>query len=159
MRRRYTGTAGRIENTQVAVYLTYTTRAGHAMIDHELYLPRSWVADPDRRAAAGVPDEVDFLTEPALAAAMLTRAAQAQVPARWATGDEVYGADPALRAQLERLGLGYVLAIGCDRRVPTHGRLLRPDHVAAALPEHCWQRLERRRHRRDPRRLVPPPRD
>jgi SRSO17 transposase len=140
VQRQYSGTAGRVENAQVAVYLTYTTRVGHAMIDRELYLPRSWADDPDRRAAAGVPEDVEFATKPALATAMLTRAVEAKVPARWLTGDEVYGADPRLRAQAETLGLGYVLAIGCDRRVPTHGGPLRPDTIAAALPDECWQR-------------------
>jgi SRSO17 transposase len=140
VQRQYTGTAGRIENSQVAVYLTYTARAGHAMIDRELYLPRSWTDDPDRCAAAGIPTEVGFATKPALAAAMITCAVEADVWAGWVTADEVYGADPALRAQIEALGLGYVLAIGCDRRVATHGGLMRPDQIAAALPEHCWQR-------------------
>jgi SRSO17 transposase len=140
VQRQYTGTAGRVENAQVAVYLTYTARAGHAMIDRELYVPRSWTDDPDRCAAAGIPTEVEFATKPALAAAMITRAIEAEVPAGWATGDEVYGADPALRAQIEALGLGYVLAIGCDRRVSTHGGPMRPDQIAAALPQHCWQR-------------------
>jgi SRSO17 transposase len=106
VQRQYTGTAGRIENSQVAVYLTYTARAGHAMIDRELYLPRSWTDDPDRCATAGIPTEVGFATKPALAAAMITRAVEADVWAGWVTADEVYGADPALRAQIEALGLG-----------------------------------------------------
>jgi hypothetical protein len=110
------------------------------MIDRELYVPRSWTDDPERCAAAGIPTEVEFATKPALAAAMLTRAVEAEVTAEWVTGDEVYGADPVLRAHIEALGLGYVLAIGCDRRVSTHGGLMRPDQIAAALPERCWQR-------------------
>ncbi len=105
--RQYTGTAGRVENAQVAVYLTYAGRAGHAMIDRELYLPRSWTSDPDRCAAAGVPEGVEFATKPALAQAMIVRALEAEVPARWVAGDEVYGADPALRANLEARELGY----------------------------------------------------
>src|SRR5512133_2079858 len=48
VQRQYTGTAGRIENAQVAVYLLYASDAGHAMIDRELYLPKSWIKDPDR---------------------------------------------------------------------------------------------------------------
>ncbi|NMI02334.1 IS701 family transposase [Pseudonocardia acidicola] len=140
VQRQYTGTAGRIENAQIAVYLSYAARGGHTMIDRELYLPRSWTDDPGRCAAAGVPAEVEFATKPALAGAMITRAVSAGVPARWVAGDEVYGADPTLRAQIETLGLGYVLAIGCDRRVPTHGGPMRPDRIAAALPAHCWQR-------------------
>jgi len=75
--RQYTGTAGRVENAQVAVYLTYAGARGHAMIDRELYLPRSWTADPDRRAAARVPEEVEFATKPELARVMLARALDA----------------------------------------------------------------------------------
>jgi len=67
--RQYTGTAGRVENAQVAVYLTYASAAGHAMIDRELYLPKSWTGDRDRCAAAGVPAEVEFATKPAPALA------------------------------------------------------------------------------------------
>ena len=68
VQRQYTGTAGRIENAQVAVYLTYAAARGHAMIDRELYLPRCWADDSERCAAAGVPDDIEFLTKPALAA-------------------------------------------------------------------------------------------
>src|SRR3954464_568658 len=67
VQRQYTGTAGRIENAQVAVYLAYTGARGHAMIDRELSLPSCWTADPERMAAAGVPDDMEFLTKPALA--------------------------------------------------------------------------------------------
>jgi SRSO17 transposase len=132
--RQYTGTAGRIENAQVAVYLTYAGARGHAMIDRELYLPKSWTGDPDRCAAAGIPADIGFATMPALAAGMLTRALSAGVPARWVTGDEVYGADPVLRGELEGRRVGYVLAIGCDRRAPTAAGLLRADEVTAGLP-------------------------
>jgi SRSO17 transposase len=141
VQRQYTGTAGRIENAQVAVYLAYAGRGGHAMIDRELYLPKSWTADPDRLAEAGVPDEVEFATKPALATGMITRALAGGVPARWVTGDEVYGADPTLRAELETQRVGYVLAIGCDRRVPTTAGPARADEAAAGLPRRAWQRL------------------
>lgn len=50
--RQYTGTAGRIENAQVGVFLTYTTTVGHTLIDREIYLPNAWTDDPDRCAAA-----------------------------------------------------------------------------------------------------------
>jgi SRSO17 transposase len=141
VQRQYTGTAGRIENAQVAVYLTYAAARGHAMIDRELYLPRSWTTDPDRCERAGVPGDVEFLTKPALATGMLTRALQAGVAARWVAADEVYGADPALRTELEAQQVGYVLAIGCDRRVPTGAGLLRADQLTAGLPRHAWQRV------------------
>src|SRR3954470_6304836 len=141
VQRQYTGTAGRIENAQVGVYLGYATRRGHALIDRELYLPRSWTDDPDRCAAAGVPAGVRFATKPALATAMLIRALDAGVPAGWVAGDEVYGADPDLRAALETRGVGYVLAIAGNRRLPTPAGPIRADVLAAALPAHAWQRL------------------
>ena len=119
VQRQYTGTAGRVENAQVAVYLTYAGRGWHALIDRRLYLPRSWAGDPARRAAAGIPDEVAFATKPALAAQMIGAALDAGVPAAWVTGDEVYGADPGLRAGLERRRIGYVLAVAKDHHVTT----------------------------------------
>lgn len=141
VQRQYTGTAGRIENAQVAVYLAYASTRGHAMIDRELYLPRSWVEDPDRLERAGVPADISFATKPALAAGMLARALRAGVPARWVTADEVYGADPDLRAELELQRVGYVLAIGCDRRIPTAAGPVRADVLAAGLDRRAWQRV------------------
>jgi SRSO17 transposase len=64
VQRQYTGTAGRVENAQVAVYLVYATDAGHGVVDRELYLPRSWTDDPDRLRAAGVPDHVGLRPSP-----------------------------------------------------------------------------------------------
>lgn len=139
--RQYTGTAGRIENAQVAVYLTYAGAAGHAMIDRELYLPRCWTTDPARCAAAGIPADIEFATKPALAQTMIDRALDAGVPARWVAADEVYGTDPRLRVDLETRQVGYVLAIGCDRRVPATAGPIRPDTLAAGLPRRSWQRL------------------
>jgi SRSO17 transposase len=139
VQRQYTGTAGRIENAQVAVFLTYATRRGHALIDRALYLPRSWTDDPDRCTAAGVPAEVEFATKPALATTMITRTVQADVPARWVAGDEVYGADPTLRATIRQHGLGYVLQVAANRRVPTDAGRVRVDELAAAMPDTVWQ--------------------
>ncbi len=141
VQRQYTGTAGRVENAQVAVYLVYASPAGHAGIDRELYVPRSWMADPDRCRAAGIPDHVRFATKPALAAAMLARALDAGVPAAWVTGDEVYGANPRLRAELETRGVGYVLAVACDHRVPTGAGSQRADTLVRRLPARAWQRV------------------
>jgi SRSO17 transposase len=134
VQRQYTGTAGRIENAQVAVYLVYAGGRGHALIDRELYLPRCWTDDAQRLVEAGVPDGIDFLTKPALATGMLSRALRVGVPARWATGDEVYGNDPSLRAECEAQRIGYVLAVGCDRRVPTPTGPIRADALVAGLP-------------------------
>ena len=140
VQRQYTGTAGRIENAQVAVYLGYASRRGHAMIDRELYLPRSWTEDPDRCAAAGVPADVGFATKPALATALIERALDAGVPARWVTADEVYGADPRLARCLESRGIGYVLAIAGHRRLPVDAATAHTAaQIAADLPRCAWQ--------------------
>lgn len=141
VQRQYTGTAGRIENAQVAVYLTYTSPRGHALIDRALYLPKSWVQNPQRCAAAGVPADVEFATKPALALRMIGQALDAGATASWVTGDEVYGNDPALRAGLQHRGVGYVLAVSCDHRIQTTGGPVRADSVARGLPPDRWQRL------------------
>src|SRR5215208_4409864 len=141
VQRQYTGTAGRIENAQVAVYLVYATDAGHGVIDRELYVPRGWINDPDRLQAAGVPEQVGFATKPALAQAMITRALDAGVPAAWVTGDEVYGANPGLRAELEARGVGYVLAVACDHRVVAGGDSYRVDALLTRIPARAWQQV------------------
>jgi SRSO17 transposase len=141
VQRQYTGTAGRVENAQVAVYLTYAGAKGYAFIDRALYLPKSWTGDPARCAAAGVPPDVQFATKPAQATAMIARALEAGVPARWAAGDEVYGADPALRAELVGRKVGYVLAVAKTHRVTTGTGPRQAQQLAARLPKQAWQRL------------------
>jgi SRSO17 transposase len=141
VQRQYTGTAGRIENAQVAVYLTYAGRGGHALIDRALYLPRSWTGDPGRCAAAGVPGDVRFATKPELARQMICRALDGGAGAPWAAGDEVYGADPGLRRELEARGTGYVLAVACSHRVTTAAGPQRADALGRSLPRRAWQRL------------------
>jgi SRSO17 transposase len=141
VQRQYTGTAGRIENAQVAVYLTYAGAKGYAFIDRALYLPKSWTGDTARCAAAGVPEDVEFATKPAQATAMIARALDAGTPARWAAGDEVYGADPGLRAELVRRRIGYVLAVAKTHPVTTGIGPRQAQELAARLPKRAWQRL------------------
>ena len=141
VQRQYTGTAGRIENAQVAVYLTYAAPRGHALIDRALYLPRSSAEDPHRCDEAGIPQHNrGFATKPTLAAALITRAVEAQVPAAWVAGDEVYGADPRLRAAIRGHGLGYVLAVAANRRIPAAAGPIRVDAIPAMLPTRAWQK-------------------
>lgn len=111
VQRQYTGTAGRIENAQVGVFLTYTTKTGHTLIDRELYLPASWTDDPQRCADAGIPADTAFATKTELAKRMIVGALDGGVPAGWVAGDEVYGASSGLRGELEDRGVGYVLAV------------------------------------------------
>jgi SRSO17 transposase len=144
VQRQYTGTAGKVDNAQVAVYLAYATTAGHGVIDRELYLPQGWLADPARCRAAGVPAQHSFATKPELARVMLERALVAGVPAGWVTADEVYGTNPALRGWLETHRLPYVLAVkateplppACGPGVPTTAARL-----AEHIPSACWLRL------------------
>ena len=141
VQRQYTGTAGRIENAQVAVYLSYAAPRGHALIDRALYLPRCWAEDPDRCDDARIPqNRRGFATKPTLAATLVARAVQAKVPAAWVAGDEVYGADPRLRAEIRGHGLGYVLAVAANRRVPTQAGPIRVDRLPAHLPKRAWQK-------------------
>jgi len=141
VQRQYSGTAGRIENAQVAVYLTYAAPRGHALIDRALYLPKSWAEDADRCQEAGIPtDRRGFATKPTLANMLISRAVEANTPAAWVAGDEVYGADPTLRAAIRGHGLGYVLAVSANRRVPTEAGPIRVDALPAMLPARAWQK-------------------
>lgn len=139
--RQYSGTAGRIENCQIGVFLAYASPRGHAFLDRALYLPKAWTADTARREEAGVPPEVDFATKGELARAMLARAFAAAVPAAWVTGDEVYGNDGALRRWLEAEGRPYVLAVARSHPVWHGGVQVRIDALVAQIPADGWQRI------------------
>jgi SRSO17 transposase len=143
VQRQYTGTAGRIENAQVAVYASLVTTRGHALIDRALYLPRSWADDPERRRVAGVPDDVTFATKPALAAAMVEQAVAAGVPISWVTADEVYGNSGNLRGALRQAGLGYVLVVGSNHHltIPGAGDPDRVDLLALHIPRRDWHQI------------------
>ena len=123
------------------MYLVYAGARGHAFIDRELYLPRSWTDDAGRCAAAGVPDGTEFATKPALAQAMIAAALDAGTPCAWVAGDEVYGNAPKLRADLVQRRVGYVLAVAKDHRITTPAGTHRADELAARLPRRAWHRL------------------
>jgi SRSO17 transposase len=137
VQRQYSGTAGRIENCQIGVFLGYASRHGHALIDRALYLPELWANDPVRRGAAGVPENTAFATKPRLGRQMLERAFAADVPCRWVTSDSVYGADYALRRCIEKSGRGYVLAVTSRQRL---GFKTVADWLEN-VPGNGWQRL------------------
>ena len=96
VQRQYSGTAGRIENCQIGVFLAYASAKGRTLLERELYLPpppQVWAGDEGRRREAGVPEGVAFQTKPQLARRVLERALESGVPFRWVTGDEIYGSD------------------------------------------------------------------
>jgi SRSO17 transposase len=144
--RQYSGTAGRIENCQIGVFLGYAGPRGRAGIDQALYLPKDWAADPARRAEAGVPGAVAFRTKPHLALEMIERALDAEVPARWVVADEVYGSDGKLRRALEARDQAYVLAVKRNEKPTTWPPYAPPGQVAVAdaaaeLEPEAWLRL------------------
>jgi SRSO17 transposase len=111
--RQYSGTAGKIENCQIGVFLSYSSHRGHVLLDRRLYLPDAWFRDPARMQRAHVPDGISFQTKPQLALEMLKGAWLQGLPTAWVTGDEVYGDDPVLRDGIAAEGYRYVLAVGC----------------------------------------------
>lgn len=166
VKRQYSGTAGKIENSQVGTFLSYLSSRGQLLLDRRLYLPKEWCDDPERRARAKVPAEVVFQTKPEQAREMLLHAWAQGVPMQWVTGDEVYGEAPELRATISAAGRWYVLAVRSPSLVwlerpaleePEPGGLGRPrskprlaEGAPAALPviavvaawtQRRWQRL------------------
>jgi SRSO17 transposase len=139
--RQYSGTAGRIENCQVGVFLGYATRHGRALLDRALYLPKEWAGDADRRKEAGVPAAVAFATKLVLARRMIDRAVAVGVPARWVAADAVYGCDYHFRATVEGHGLGYVVGVRADYAVRAGFRQVRAEALLPEVPADGWHRL------------------
>ena len=144
VQRQYSGTAGRIENCQIGVFLAYAGAKGRALLDRELYLPQVWADDRERRREAGVPKSVRFRTKPQLAQLMLGRALKAGVPFAWFSGDEVYGSDRKLRLWLEGEEIPHVMAIKSNEKLwalTDRGPLLvRADQLASGVLESAWVR-------------------
>jgi SRSO17 transposase len=144
VQRQYSGTAGKVENCQLGVFLAYASAKGRAMIDRELYLPERWTDDPARCRAARVPEQVVFRTKPQLAQLMLERALDSGVPASWVTADEVYGGSPALREWLQERHLPYVLAVKCTELLQAPGpdspgaARTSAEQLAAGVPAEQW---------------------
>lgn len=145
VKRQYSGTAGRVENCQIGVFLGYATNRGFAFLDREIYLPQEWANDQQRLKTAGVPESVEFATKPQLARVMLERARAAGVALAWVTADTVYGNDRRLREWLEESEQAYVLAVACTERVWVEGSTgsvqVPVEQVIAELPAETWQRL------------------
>jgi SRSO17 transposase len=140
VQRQYSGTAGRVENCQLGVFLAYASPKGRALADRELYLPKSWTDDPGRCQEAGVPGNVQFASKTDLARVMLGRALDAGVPAAWATADEAYGKDGSFRGWLEQRRISYVVAVPKNQAVAGDTGKSRADVLTADAPEQAWKR-------------------
>jgi SRSO17 transposase len=143
VQRQYSGTAGRIENCQIGVFLAYASAQGRTFLDRELYLPKEWATDTARREEAAVPATVEFRTKPQLARAMLERALDAGVPFAWVTGDEIYGGDRRLRLWLEEHQVPHVLAVKSTEPLwtRTSWRQVAAKTLAAGIADMEWERL------------------
>ncbi|MDO0929942.1 IS701 family transposase [Streptomyces sp. TG1A-8] len=141
--RQYSGTAGRIENSQIGVFLAYGSDRGRALIDRELYLPKDWISDRERCRAAGIGDDVEFATQPDLGLRMLQRAVESGIPFGWVTADEVYGQRSRIRMWLEEHDIPHVLAVPKSQMVMTmefFGQA-RAHQLVSELPDDAWARL------------------
>lgn len=139
--RQYSGTAGRIENCQIGVFLAYASAHGHTLIDRELYLPKEWTDDRERCRKAGIPDERAFATKPSLAQQMLARAFEAGVVLAFVSGDSVYGDDRALRGWLEQRPQAYVLALSGKEWVWIDHTQQQIKTILSGLPSVGWETL------------------
>ena len=143
--RQYSGTAGRIENCQIGVFASYASRWGHALIDRQLYLPKAWANDPERRAKAHVPEDVAFATKPAIACEMVARLLDEGAPCAFVLADAVYGSDHRFRRMLEDRGQPYVLAVRSNHtlRFLEEWALVQTDPATmiSELPTEAWQPL------------------
>ncbi|WP_412775252.1 IS701 family transposase [Streptomyces violaceus] len=137
VQRQYSGTAGRTENCQIGVFAAYASSAGRALVDRELYLPKSWTDDRDRCRAAKVPDEREFATKNTLAATIVRKALSSPLPIAWVTADAAYGQDNRFRRMLETSGVGYVLAVPKSQFSLAGPRI---DMVFAQAPDQAWER-------------------
>ena len=139
--RQYSGTAGRIENCQVGVFVGYATPKGQTLIDRALYLPESWTDNEKRCQKTKVPEAVAFATKPQLAQTMLARALDNGIPAAWVTGDSVYGNDRSLCEMLQDRRQPFVLAVKSDLRLSFLGGRIRASTLAARGEASAWQTL------------------
>jgi SRSO17 transposase len=140
VKRQYSGTAGRIQNCQVGVFLTYATGRGHAILDRRLYLPDEWCEDKERRDAAGVPETIEFHTKPEMALEMIQEASKAQIPYQWVTGDCVYGDYRSIRLWLEEQSKCYVMNVSSKEYVYQGWRQVKVGEILRQLPDDGWKR-------------------
>jgi SRSO17 transposase len=137
--RQYSGTAGRIENCQIGVFLAYATNQGHTLVDRELYVPVSWTNDPERCRRAGIPDDYTFATKPVLAQTILERAFANGLTAAWVTGDCIYGDSRPLRRFLEARAQPYVLGVSGKETVWIGERQHAIPQLVSDLPPDAWR--------------------
>ena len=138
VKRQYSGTAGRIENCQIGVFLTYASKKGHAPIDRRLYIPEDWFVDPERCRKAGIPEALTFQTKPQMALEMIQAATAAGVSYRWVTGDCVYGDYTEIRLWLEKNLKCYVMSVSGKAYVWRGHKQVSVSSIIKELPKENW---------------------
>ncbi|MCX5441064.1 IS701 family transposase [Streptomyces sp. NBC_00063] len=141
VQRQYSGTAGRTENCQIGVFAAYASARGRALVDRELYLPKSWTSDLDRCRAAKIPEDRAFATKGELARRLVLRALASDLPIAWVTADSAYGQEWGFRRFLEEAGLSYVLAVPKSQQVKSLAGIWRIDQLISEAPDDAWQQL------------------
>ena len=136
--RQYSGTAGRIENCQIGVFLTYAGSKGNALIDRRLYMPEDWIKDAARCKAAGVPDGIKFQTKPKMALEMLKEAYTAGFPFTWVTGDCIYGDFRDIRFWAESVNKQYVMSVSGKEYVWIGFKQYKIGTLLKNIPEDAW---------------------
>jgi SRSO17 transposase len=98
VQRQYLGCVGKVDNGIVTVHVGLARGTFQALLDADLYLPRSWSQDRPRCRAAGIPDEVRYRPKWRIALDQLLRLDRNGVRFDWLVFDEGYGAAvPLLR--------------------------------------------------------------
>lgn len=141
VKRQYSGTAGRIENSQVAVFMALAGSKGHTLIDRRLYLPKEWCEDEERRKAVGIPAEVNFKTKQQLAIDMLKRAYDLNLRPQWVLADALYGSSYEFRKFLLEHDQDYVVAVSKQQVITSGLKRVRVDEAVKELPPEVWKKL------------------
>lgn len=143
--RQYSGSLGKVGNCQVAVTGVYADPAVCWPLNARLYLPKAWTDDPARCVKAGVPEDINFQTKPAIALELLDEARRLKIPHQVVVADADYGKDPAFLAGLETRDEHYVIAVPCDFTVIVKGQSKqgsrRADKVLQDLPRSAWKTI------------------
>ena len=141
VKRQYCGASGKLDHGQIGVFLSWQTSKGHALIDRALSLPEEWAQDPARRRVAGVPEDVEFATKPALARRLVERVLAAGARPAWVVADAVYGSDSKLRFALEAAEQPYVMAVTGQQGVWMGLSERRVKAVKTQVPADAWVEL------------------
>jgi SRSO17 transposase len=118
--RQYAGNVGKIDNCQVAVYLSLTAGKYSSLTNFRLYLPQQWIDDPVRCQKAGIPKhKMVFKTKPQLGLEMIREHIDHGVQFDYVNGDGLYGNGFEFSKGLQSLGVSYVLDVHCDQQIYT----------------------------------------